>query len=610
MTLAKWFKKYTVDIGYYLLTILLTYVILEFVAGISSINWHIPFSYSGDTNFILMAIKTLLKGEWFPFISPIKSSYLAAPFGLEFGDWPSADGLFYIIIKCISFFYNDYIAVYNVYFILTFFLSSTLFVFAIRQLNINYPIAIVCGILFTFQSYHFARLGHLFLASYFMIPLMTVILIWIWDTIPIFFTKSEEKLKINPYSYKAIFTTIIVILSGWTGVYYVFFFCFFAVVASLSAYFYNSKSYRHLISGGIIICLAISSFMLNFLPNFIYIIRYGYNSNAFQRIPIEAEMYGLRIISLFMPPANHRVGLLQTPMKIYSLVPHPEMPGSYLGFIAGLGLLFLIFRFIFIRRKECIYDHFSVLSITGILLSTISGFGLIFASLISPNIRAYSRISIFFASFGLFTVALLMNGYIVRIRRVYAFIMLFTVLLIGVLDQTVDFRPSSKNEFTSDSLFIHKIEKQAGIEGNIFQLPFVPFPEVAPILGMQDLSHFRGYLHSNTLHWTYGAVKGRPEVNWYESMSKLTRNELLNRLSIIDFSGIYIDRYAYPDQAKSIENEFSQLLHIQPLVSNNERLSYFNINSYKENFNSKFSTSELTKLKKSYLSLSPTMKSP
>lgn len=580
--------------------ILLTIAILLPVTEFYKINWSVPISYGGDTPWTLMGIKSLTNNEWWPF-SVLKSPLLATPHTLKQGDFPTTENFLFLILKSLDIFFDDYVKVYNTYILLTFIFSTVVFIYALRKLEVTRGVALVFGILFAFLPFHFWRIAHLFLSSYFLIPLFIVALTWLWDDELIFFKKDEKIWKINIWNKKAIFTIVTSILIGSSGIYYAFFFCFFSAIAGISAYFYQKKSIRHALSAFIIIFLTSFTLLFNLIPGIVFQIENGENPLVGKRHPQEAEVYGLKITNMMLPLGNHRIPLLRMPTQFYFSYNNVGIEGSneYIGFIALLGIIFLLAR-IFVREKETLNDRYSILLISGILFATVGGFSSLFALVVSPAIRGYNRISVILATLGLFAGALFVNQCMHRIKKYQAFLILTLILSIGLFDQTVAsmrFSQGEKAEFISDKNFVQEIEKKLPKGSMIFQFPFAPFPEIPPINDMVDYSHFKGYLHSDTLKWTYGGVKGRPESIWYENMANLEITELLKKLTIADFEGIYIDRYGYQDRAQLLEGELKNILQEDPIESINKRLSFFSLGEYKRQLQKQFSKEELNKQK-------------
>jgi phosphoglycerol transferase len=250
----------------------------------------------------------------------------------------------------------------------------------------------------------------------------------------------------------------------------------------------------------------------------------GKNPEVAMRSPIESEIYGLKIAQLLMPISGHRIPRLAIVPNYYNkaapLVNENQM--ASLGLIGSLGFLILIVWILYligngINFKEYyILDNLSIFNLYGLLLATIGGFGTVFAGLAFPEIRCYNRISIFIAFFSLFAVVLLLEEFSKRYVRGNTPRLLFNAFLclalaVGVSDQTSEsFVPpydSIRAEYLNDDAFIKNIEAIMPENAMIFQLPYVPFPEYPPVYKMDDYSHFRAYLHSKDLRWSYGTIK-------------------------------------------------------------------------------------------------------
>lgn len=548
-------------------TIFLTIILSLVIGNFYNLNWHIPILYSGDAPWTLMTFKSLINNSWMPFTNP-HSPLLAAPSTLTLGDFPAVENLFFIIIKILDIFFNDYVVTYNAYIFLTFILTSTAFVYAAKKIDISYPVGIVCGILFSFLPFHFIRIQHIFLDSYFLIPLAIVVIMMLWDEKPLIINKKNR--------WFAVITTI---LMGSSGIYYSFFYAFFAVIAGISNSLYR-KSKKHLISSGIIIAITIATLLINMLPSFIYSWQNGANTDLIQRHPIEAEFYALKLTKMVLPVEGHRLSFLGDYAKEYYSYINPIIEGSneYIGIIALIGLIFLFSRLILIKRETNIYNGLAALAISGFMLGTVGGFGSLFALIISPNIRSYNRVSILIAAIALITIALLLENARKKLGKNLWHALLAAVLVIGLFDQTspaLQFNQPEQATVISDRDFVKTIENTVPKDSNIFQLPFAAFPESPPVEKMRDYSHFKGYLNSDTLKWSYGAVKGRPEAKWYEQTSKLPATEMIAVLKKSGFTGIYVDRLGYPDQAAKISTELTEVTKKKPFASRDKRLLFF-----------------------------------
>lgn len=573
----------------------LSILILTFALKLWRADLSVPIMpNAGDTLFNLMCVKGLKSSGWY-----FHNKYLGAPFGLDLYDLPIADSIHLFFLKILVFLFKDSAIAINLYFIALFPLNAIAACFVFRCLKISRLISIVIALLYAFLPYAFLRgQDHLFLTAYFTIPLLTLVTLSLWSNNLPFLPNNQNiknKLRWQFTNRQSLFCIIFCLVLGSTGVYYAFFGCLFIAVASISAFIYT-KNKRVFISAIILITLIFSSFFLNVLPTLIYIYQNGANPEVAQRDILDTELFGLKITDLLLPIAKHRFYLSTNTIRQYQQASNGnETTFAALGIIASLGFLSLLFRSVFLSRQtdqknssSIIYDRLALLNISALLFGIVGGFGTLFALLVTPLIRGTNRISIFIAFFSMLAVALFIDSlykkYVKSHRNtLIANLLLISILLIGILDQIspafVPNHVAQKKEYLNDQSFVRSLENTLPPNAMVFQLPYVPFPENPPLNLMNDYDHFKGYIHSKNLRWSYGAMKGR-HMNWHKTLSEEPLDTLLQKLSVIGFSGIYIDRYGYDDLATKTEGVLERYLGIKPLISQNKRLVFFNISDF------------------------------
>jgi len=601
-------KKIIKIINTYGVISVLSILILAWILELWKADIRVPLSGQLDTIFNLMTIKTIIDNGWY-----LHNDLIGSPFGLDAHDLPTTDGLTLILLKFLVLFLDSATAL-NLFFIITFPLTAITSFFVFKCLKISTSISIVISLLYTFLPYHFLRgLDHVFLAAYYMVPLITLVILSLWSNEPPFLAKIQEyQGKISTYilNRKSIACIIICIVLGSTGVYYAFFSCVFIVIASISAFLYK-RDKRIFLSAIILITLIASSLSVNLLPSIIYNSKYGVNEEIAHRLTSESEIFGLKIIHLLLPIENHRFPVLKN-LALKYVEPNPPLQNentfSSLGIIASLGFFSLLFSSIFSRFKTetkntspSIYDQLALLNISAVLFATIGGFSSIFALLVSPQIRGVNRISIFIAFFSLLAVALFVDSFYKKyvnnkINKIIFNSLLTIVLLLGILDQTSPaFIPQYSEQqktYLNDKIFVQKIERVLPAGSMVFQLPHMPFPEYGPINSMTDYDLFRGYLHSKNLKWSYGAMNGR-NLNWHQVVSEEPLDIFLSKISVTGFSGIYIDRNGYADLGKQIERKLENKLGTKPIISENGRLLFFNMNLFNEELFKRYPIAEI-----------------
>lgn len=596
-------KKLKNRISAYSFISVISILILTWVLKLWRADIKVPFSDNVDTLFNLITIKTLADNVWY-----FRNDFIGTPFGLDFHDFPTTE-IFYLIILKVLVLLSDSSTALNAFFISTFPLTAIASLFVFKCLKISTSISIVISLLYTFLPYHFLRgVDHLFLSAYYVVPLITLVILSVWsNNLPFFTTHTDGQGKFSHYlsNKKTIACILICILLGFTGVYYAFFGCIFIIVASISAFLYK-RNKQIFLSAIILIALISSSVFINVVPNIIYNYQHGVNEQVAQRNPSETEIYGLKIIHLLLPINNHRVPVLKSLVTKYIEAEPPlqnENALSSLGVVGSIGFLSLLFLSVFSWGKTqaqttlpSIYKQLAVLNISAALFATIGGFSSIFAILVSPQMRGVNRISVFISFFSLLAVAIFLDEiykkYVNNKRKKILFNSLLTlVLLLGILDQTSPaFIPEydlQKKNYVSDKFFVNNIERVLPPSSMVFQLPHMPFPEYGSFNLMNDYDLFRGYLHSQKLKWSYGAMKGR-NLNWHQLVSEEPLDIFLSKISVAGFNGIYIDRKGYSDSGKDIQRKLESKLGTKPIISANGRLVFFNMNLFNQELRKRY----------------------
>ena len=132
--------------------------------------------------------------------------------------------------------------------------------------------------------------------------------------------------------------------------------------------------------------------------------------------------------------------------------------------------------------------------------------------------------------------------------------MLAVVLVVGVLDQTSgeilpDARPNEA-AWRADAAFVHRLERRLPGDAMVFQLPVTDFPEHGAGHRMSDHDLIKeAYLHSSTLRWSAGGIRGRT-TEWQWPASRLKIRSLLRGLVAMGFTGVMLDRHGYADDAR------------------------------------------------------------
>ena len=591
-------NDFTSEVTYYTISLLLCLVFLIWSMQLWSADLSVPFSYSGDAIFEGELIKGVIDNGWL-----YQNVFVGLPTGLVSYDYPVNAYLDFILMKLISYFFPNWALTMNIFFLLTFLLTTIFTLFVLRQFKISPLPAIVGSLLYTFIPYHFLRgESHLVLSSYFLIPLVVLIIFWIFegdfllDGVKV---DSNSSSLVSLFNKKILVSLLVCMAIASAFVYYPFFSCFFIFVAGICTSISNKKMIP-LLNACLLIGVIILFILAFNLPSFTYQFHNGKNPEVGMRNPAESEIYGLKIVQLLLPVVDHRIPIFAQYFHLYASSSPLVNENSFatLGLIGSIGFIILILALFFQLFTKSMLDdneifkkikYLSALNLSAILLATVGGIGTVIAYLFFPEIRAYNRISVFIAFFCITAVMLVLDLLLKKYNqnkiKKYAIVgCIIIVLFFGIYDQTSDrFIPDYKknNElFMSDKHFINEIERKYPDDTRVFQLPYVPFPENPPVNGMSDYDHFRAYLHSANISWSYGAMKGRDGDLWQRQIVNKPLDIMLKDLSFSGFNGIYVDSYGYADNGKEMISGLSLSLQTRPLVSENKRLYFFDMNDY------------------------------
>ena len=119
----------------------------------------------------------------------------------------------------------------------------------------------------------------------------------------------------------------------------------------------------------------------------------------------------------------------------------------------------------------------------------------------------------------------------------------------------------------SDREFTRKIEARLPKSAMIFQVPIMEFPE-SPAPGMPSYDHFRPYLHSESLRFSFGGVKGRSWVQWQQEVAKLeSLSDVITKIQSYGFAAVYVNRSGFQDKGEGLLQAMRQLGYTEVIES-------------------------------------------
>jgi phosphoglycerol transferase len=588
----------------YALAVVICIVLLVYTFRLWDADFGVLFAYGGDGFQHAVWLKNFVEtGSYF------SNDRFGAPGGHNLYEFPQADGLHYCLMYPITWFTKDVSFIVNLYYLLSFPLTVITSLFALRRLGVSSVVAIAIANVFTFLPFHIMRMGHLFVATYYLVPLALLMAIRIHRGQPPFAREGEER---SWNRRDVLGAGLLSVAIGANGIYYAAFSCFFYFVGAISGAMANRSRLPFLLGGGLIAATFVG-IVLTLAPAIIYKLKAPYNPDAIQRVASQSEVYGLKITQLVLPISDHRVSLFRRIKEHYNTPSTPlinENDTASLGLLGTIGFLFLLGRFLF-RRPDTAsrtLDVLSLLVLSALLLGTIGGFGAVMSYLLSPLIRCYNRISVCIAFLSLAALAILLedlrNRWVNSSRRTAIFTAgMLLLLVLGVREETrkspiidyVGLRIAAEH----DRSFILEMEAKVPAGKMIYMMPYREYPEAT---AETEPIPFTAYdllmplVYSKTLHWTFGASRGQQGDLWVKRLEAMPLSERLDQLALAGFGGIYLDRNGFLDRGAGLEKQLQEELGPPTVVSRHNRYVYYDLQPLIESMRNRYSPDQLDHL--------------
>ncbi len=390
------------------------------------------------------------------------------------------------------------------------------------------------------------------------------------------------------------------VLVAVTGIYYLAFLLSMLALCAIISAIARRRPSRLLIALPFAVVGLVVSSLAN-LPTLLF--RWNHATNRLgvpDRVLGVSEAYPLRLVELLSPVTAHRFG------PFAALADHLYEPGkegfgsAQLGLAAAIGFVCALVAVLVRatrgtvdrgteRRGWSFESRLGIVILVAILLGMKGGISRALELTGLQGVRAWSRIAIVIAFASIAVFARLLDRLRVVIHRrhwprprlVFAAILAIVVVL-GVLDQAAPpLMPSAgaaarSDWWHDDAEFVDTLQRQLPHGAMVFQLPVVDFPEHGAIgkMSAHDLIK-EGYLHSTTLRWSAGGVRGR-DGEWQWPAAGLSMGDLVRGVTAMGFSAIMLDRYGFKDNGDAQLRALDFLLG-PPIATKERRLAAWDL---------------------------------
>jgi len=521
-------------------------------------NWNVPVEYginpaAADVKAEFEAFRAAEDGKLFPGLfhyeprlnAPYIANFNDFPFNEDFMFW--APGLlarvigFYPAINCLVLFVQV--------------LAALAFYYAARRLKCGWLWSGGAALLFALAPYAFAHsLHHVDIACYWHLPLCLLVCYWLAHGGGLRFGSRDYWLAIG-----------VAVVTGLQNVYYLN--AFLQLVAISLAVRWARHGWRRWR-----VCLpALSIGAAAFAPFFIlaarvpiYALLHGHPSNAVVRSYAQMEFYGLKLIDMLIPFPTHKFAAFARLGRRYesiSILPAETPPACYFGLVGIAALIWLggctVRNSIARPARKIPLESVQVvwLFLYGVVGGLNGYLGVMNFQLFRSTTRFCIVILAITLLFAIRRLSLISN----RWPRPWPVLAPVAIAVFGLYE----FLPATAGEdpryvsaiVNSDRLFSEAMESALPKGGMVFQLPVMDFPE-SPIAGVSAYDHFRPYIYTHDLRFTFGTDKGRPVNAWQRVVAGMAPAQQIAALERYGFSGIYVNREGYADHGEALLSQY------------------------------------------------------
>jgi phosphoglycerol transferase len=392
---------------------------------------------------------------------------------------------------------------------------------------------------------------------------------------------------------------VVACVAGLMNPYYANIFCQLTLLGA-AVQFYRSRSRPALLAAVCVVGVAVAAFALMNLDTWTFKLAHGPNQGALVREYKWLEIYGLKIKDLLIPPPSHRSTLFAAFSVAHrQAAPLLDEAASYQGIVGLACLGWLVasaVKALLDRRADAVpLEAWQVLWI--VLMFTTGGLNAIIGAFGFTIFRGGTRYTIVILAITLMYAArrlsrLESDAATGRSAPSLLWPVAAAAACLVILWDQVPRPPTSEQksviarQVQADREFTERMEAALPDAAMVFQMPVMEFPE-SPAPGVPPYDHFRPYLYSKNLRYSFGSMKGRERERWQpavqarffegasvDQQANVIRCNTANARAAVDelrrlgFSAIYVNRNGFPDRAKGIEDVLLELGYTAPPIRN------------------------------------------
>jgi phosphoglycerol transferase len=516
-------------------------------------QWRLPTDYSGDAHETLARIRAAAdEGAW-PLTQQVVER-LGAPFGAHWNAYPTPDKPVMMVLGALARQVGVYAAA-NAGLLLAQVASALAFYFVARWLRCRWEWAWAGAVLFA-HTYHVFHRG---LAHF------SFVLVW---TVPVGLLAVWLVAQSRRLGWRGPGVWVCGMAAVGMGVGNPYNLLFWGLLlgAALLAQWFGPRRRVNLEVGLAAGALAVATCVIANAELWLFV-------QEPDGLPLLARNYGgteryaLKPVEMLIPPQFHRWDWFAAFGQRYDRWSdwRGEAFLPYLGLVGIAGLLWLLGSAVtrLLRRRPAPGQALSLAWLTA--YASVGGLTNVLAFFAGVHVfRATNRVATFVSALVLVFLMVRLSRLTAGWPRAARWASALALATVGVLDQlprppSAEARAKVASEVRSDAALGRALESALPPGSMVFQLPVLGFPEATPPFRLADYEHFRLYLATESLRFSYGAAKHRSRSRWQRDLESVPTATLVRRLERYGFAALHINRKGYEDRAERMLQELAAL---------------------------------------------------
>ncbi len=491
------------------------------------------------------------------------NSILGFPWGQDWSHFPALDPANRIQMFLFGLIWEPVTAL-NLLMVVSFPLVAGLMYLALRNLRVSRVIALIGGVSLSLVGYHFDY-EHPLLSNYWVIPVGIVWLSFLLNVPTYLFTRGKPRLILS----MGVLTGLMIGINNPQ-------YAFFLLILGAFALIFRWNTRDGLVGRGIrvlvfatpVVTLGLSLLVTQLTR------RIPAVSPTAERSVEESYVWAGKLVSIFTIPGESPLSGNPINTRLQDALETTVWTGTtalnsamvvVASIFVGMLALFLIFN-----RKQQLSSWVSEalgntgpwagLWLVGVLFFVTSGLGVMFAALVTPQVRSWTRIGIVLAAIALTAAAIFVDSWLRALKRsntsrdqVFR-----ALLLVGIavlfLDAFLAKSPFPANAATKPALesLVATGKESLAPDCTILNVPTLAFPEAVPKGSMNAYDHLLPYLASTDWRFSYGAIKGQLGSRWTDHLAvdPATKAEQARSAG---FCAMLVDRQGLDASSASLE---------------------------------------------------------